>query len=859
MKFYQKALIVLFALCLLLAFAPAALATEDFVAEGKMGCLTGRSAPTAADAALLLRSLVRLETLTETQKVLGDVDHNGVITASDAARILRFLVRLESKVELVFAKTLGDYRFTAEDNKARIDAYLGTGLRAVKIPVSLEGHPVTALGKDSYLGCDLDSVTFPADPPEGLMDAGIAPGTVLYYALAHKSAWLGKGFDPTYHLVCIEEREISFAVDVPKDAVFSGAAQPITVTPSMAGISYTVSYNGSAGEPVNAGTYAYEITLTQPGYVAVGDNLVGSYTIAKADYDMSDVSFESKTINLTYDPGPHKLEIAGDLPDGVTASYVLTLTDAPFDETDVLGTHLLTARFTGDADNYNPIPDKIAALILIQDGMYQTVFDVTLPAGAVYDGTTVYEIVADPDPETDFEILYLKGGQLVTNPMTAGTYTYVIVILDPLFWAEDVTGSFEIAKATYDMSGISFSGDEYNLTTDPDTYKLEIGGTLPTGVSVEYYVNDAVFAGANTRGKYEVTARFTVADPDNYNTPADMTATLTLKETVTFAAPSGAVYNGTAQGLTASLPDGYTIAYTKGGAAAQPLNAGDYDYEITLTDNCLVTSSPLSGSFSIAKATVTGITFVDKTVTDFSGTQRLEIAGTLPTGVTVLYYEGGSVWSGSNVRGKYDLTAVFTDSTGNYNDIAPMTATLTLKQTITFTAPVGAEYRHGVAQGLAVSPAGSGYSITYNGSATVPTNVGTYNYVVTLTDPYLVAGSSLTGSYTIAKATLRLYLWNEEINLTGNPGPHFPVFFGDLTLPGDVSVAYVYVSGPDAAAQPSVPGASNEGTHRFTTTITFNADNYTLTGNLTASGTTGTVTAFRTTELKLERWTTGHV
>ncbi|MDD3401095.1 MAG: dockerin type I domain-containing protein [Eubacteriales bacterium] len=49
---------------------------------------------TAADAALILRYIVKLETLSDLQKVNADVTYDSQITAADAARILRYVVKL---------------------------------------------------------------------------------------------------------------------------------------------------------------------------------------------------------------------------------------------------------------------------------------------------------------------------------------------------------------------------------------------------------------------------------------------------------------------------------------------------------------------------------------------------------------------------------------------------------------------------------------------------------------------------------------------------------------------------------------------------------------------------------------------
>ena len=77
--------------------------------------------------------------------------------------------------------------------------------------------------------------------------------------------------------------------------------------------------------------------------------------------------------------------------------------------------------------------------------------------------------------------------------------------------------TWAIAKADYDMSGVTF--EDQLFTHDGNPHSIAVGGELPSGVSVSYDVTDVVESGI-----YEVTASFTVADENNYNTPADMKA-----------------------------------------------------------------------------------------------------------------------------------------------------------------------------------------------------------------------------------------------------------------------------------------------------------------------------------------------
>ncbi len=88
--------------------------------------------------------------------------------------------------------------------------------------------------------------------------------------------------------------------------------------------------------------------------------------------------------------------------------------------------------------------------------------------------------------------------------------------------AASATVTITVAKATYDMSGITF--EDNTVVYNGEAHTLAIGGTLPSGVTVTYDMS-----GKTESGVYTVTAKFS-GDYDNYNAIADMTATLTVKQ-----------------------------------------------------------------------------------------------------------------------------------------------------------------------------------------------------------------------------------------------------------------------------------------------------------------------------------------
>ena len=98
MKLYKKCLSFLLVLCLALAFVPMALAEEDAPVTGKMGDANRDGAVTAADAAAILRFIVKLDPLIGQGLANADANGDAKITAADAAQILRFIVKLENKL-----------------------------------------------------------------------------------------------------------------------------------------------------------------------------------------------------------------------------------------------------------------------------------------------------------------------------------------------------------------------------------------------------------------------------------------------------------------------------------------------------------------------------------------------------------------------------------------------------------------------------------------------------------------------------------------------------------------------------------------------------------------------------------------
>ena len=309
----------------------------------------------------------------------------------------------------------------------------------------------------------------------------------------------------------------------------------------------------------------------------------------------------------------------------------------------------------------------------------------------VYDGDPIDEPIVSTNGTGAVTVTYSQDGinYVTTRPTNAGSYRVKVKIAETSSWAEaSKEFSFAIAKATYDMSGVTF--DDLTVTYDGTEKTLVVGGTLPTGVNVAYENNARTNAGSQS-----ATAIFT-GDGVNYNEIASKSATLTIeKGIVTLVAPTAKslAYTGSAQALVnAGTVSVGSIEYNLNGGAysaavPQGTNAGAYTvgYRFIIdSTNYDAAGVPTNGSVevTIAKADydMSGVSFANETKQYSGSAQSIAIGGSLPSGVSVNYVGGGTA------VGTYTITAKFMGDTQNHNAISDKSATLTIaKKALTVT------------------------------------------------------------------------------------------------------------------------------------------------------------------------------
>ncbi len=134
------------------------------------------------------------------------------------------------------------------------------------------------------------------------------------------------------------------------------------------GVAENDAYTVTGGSATSAGNYEATVALRDSeNYVWSGVfNGTISWSIAKAKYDMSGVTFEDKTVS--YSGEVQTIEISGTLPAGVTVTYTYKKDGETVNSAAEAGEYTVTAVFAGDADNYEAIASMTATLTVEASG-----------------------------------------------------------------------------------------------------------------------------------------------------------------------------------------------------------------------------------------------------------------------------------------------------------------------------------------------------------------------------------------------------------------------------------------------------------------------------------------------------------
>ena len=390
--------------------------------------------------------------------------------------------------------------WTPDTYTLRFDAKGGEGAPAdVKIPLGSYGKlPSKKPTRDGYVftGWTCGGKTY--QPRDDFEQTGESTDVIFTFTADWK-----KSEEPPVP----PEPVVTNAVPVAIAGLFYDGKEKVGVA---AGANYEIAGNVAT----NAGDYVALATVTNGVWEggATGPTNI-AWTIAKATYDMSGVTFASASYE--HDGEEHSIAVTG-VPDGVEVVY----SGDPTNRTEV-GTNTVTASFKViDTVNYNEITKQLTAKLIItpKEEPPEPVVTNVVPVavtGLVYDGT---ERVGVPSGAN-----YTIVGNVATN---AGDYVAVATVTNGV-WEGGATGAtniaWTIAKGTKDVSGITFADETFEY--DGEEHSIAVTG-VPDGVEVVYSGDptNRTAVGTNT-----VTASFNVLDELNYNAiTTQMVATLAI-------------------------------------------------------------------------------------------------------------------------------------------------------------------------------------------------------------------------------------------------------------------------------------------------------------------------------------------
>ena len=441
-----------------------------------------------------------------------------------------------------------------------------------------------------------------------------------------------------------------------------------------------------SNDAIAAGSFTFKVKYKGTDVTSVNITI----TIQKGTYDMSGVSFEDDSFK--YDGNTHSLAITGTLPDGVTVSYEGN------GETD-FGEYTVTAKFTGDADNYEPIANMTAKL-KIEKGDYVLEGITFEGANYPYDGETHSLSISGDLPDwisvdyfnaddSKFEGATEIGSYTITAKFTHSNNNYNEI--------EPMTATLVIGQSGYN---VEFEFNDKSVVFNGQVQTIGLTGEVPDWLTVEYVDEEGEpFSGATNVGTYTITAKFTHSN-ELYEPIDDMTATLTITqaELEIIQGAKDFTYDGSVKGGTFTVKnydaDKIVKTYYKGNEINEanklkdnelPKNAGEYTVVLSVAEedieNCLIKEEQRQFKITIAKAQITAIWNSDSEIPVLKGLseEEMDVVEYVFTDDEGITYKQSELQAGKTYKVKaviadgYENNYEFIDKKGEVLDEPTMT------------------------------------------------------------------------------------------------------------------------------------------------------------------------------------------
>ncbi|MEY3481181.1 MAG: hypothetical protein RIQ71_1956 [Verrucomicrobiota bacterium] len=513
--------------------------------------------------------------------------------------------------------------------------------------------------------------------------------------------------------------------------VYNGVARAVSVATTPPGLLTTVTYNGAASAPTNAGTYTVVASITDTNYQGSATNIL---TIGRATPVIGEIPVAAA---ITYGETLASSVLSGgatDVAGSFTFSAPATIPTAGTNSHSVTFTPADTANYESVTTAVDVTVNKAAATVQIENlsqsynGTPRAVSVATTPQGLA--ASEMYNGSASP-------------------PDAVGTYAVTVVVTDPNYEGS-ASGTLVVDKGP---GSIELSALEQIYDGAP---KPVAAVTDPPGLSVGLLYDGSADAPVNA-GTYTV-----VASIDDANYVGSVTNTLAVEKAAAGIAVGdlSQVYNGTARAvLVATTPPDLVTAVTYNGAASAPTNAGTYSFIAVINDANYQGSA--TNTLTIGRATPV--------------ISEIPVAAVITYGQTL----GSSALSGgaADVAGSFAFTALATTpaagtnsqsvtftpaDTANYESVSNAVEVTVNKAAAMVQIGDLSQSYNGAPKPVSVTtePPGLPVSITYDGSLAPPAAEGNYAVTATVTDPNYEGSSIATLSIIAQVITYESFFGN---------------------------------------------------------------------------------------------------
>ena len=560
--------------------------------------------------------------------------------------------------------------------------YVGDTLNETIRKISPAGEVITIAGTPRVTG-SVDGIGSSAlfDSPTEL----VVDGTGVIYVLDTNNSTIRKGTPPV-------------AVTVTLSATaqgFDGTPKPVTVATSPS-VTTSVTYNGSATVPTNAGSYAVVATVTQPGFSGTAS---GTLTITQATQTITFGTILTQTLGVA------PLTLGATASSGLPVSYVVTSGPATVSGTTLtitgIGTVVVEAQQVGDANRTaaTPVPQSF-----IVNPATPIISSATTATGTV--GTAFsYAILASSTP-TSYAATGLPAGLLLnsTTGIISGTPTGSAVSTVSLFATNaGGTGSATLtltvnpAAPAITSAGTASGrvGTVFSYTITASRSPTIFGATgLPAGLTINsttglisgtptaVAVSTVTLSATNAGGTGSTTLTLTVIPA----VPVISSATTVIGNVgIAFTYVITASSTPTVFGAT-GLPAGLTLNTTTGAVSGTPTAIGVSAVTISATNAGGTGSTTLTLTVILAVPVISSATTASGTmgeaftytITASSNPTTFGATG-LPSGL-VLNTTSGVISGTPTGTGTSSVTITAINASG--------TGTATLTMTVAVAAPV---------------------------------------------------------------------------------------------------------------------------------------------------------------------------